>query len=204
VWEGQAPERVEFIQNVLAGEKGDLDARAAVDRALKENPDLASYFDVALQSTVDFKRLCSAGRWFGEMAIGHRMEAMQAELLGDYPTILERMLVEQICRAWLTKMYIDQRYLQLVEAGLDLATAHSFERIVNSVQRRLLEVIKALAQVRRLQLPTVGQVNIGANQLNVATPGQEHLRDRELHSPGDRYQERIRRPKRNPGPTRRR
>ena len=93
---------------------------------------------------------------------------MRRELNGLAPRPLERLLVARIATNWLTLQYAEALYAQRMKDGnlpLDVST-HQQERIDRS-QRRYLAAIRALAHLRRLQVPAV-QVNVAEKQINVA------------------------------------
>ena len=55
---------------------------------------------------------------------------------------------------------------------LGLQWAEFYQRRIDRAQKRFLSAIKALALVRRLQLPAV-QVNIGEKQMNIVAQGRQ-------------------------------
>ena len=96
-----------------------------------------------------------------------------AAVAGVNPSGLETLLSERValCRVSLF-MAENTRNLVLKREGANEATARYYNDLLDREHRRYLAAIKALAQVRRLQLPAVtvaasGQVNIGTQQLNV-------------------------------------
>jgi len=86
----------------------------------------------------------------------------------DNPSAIERLLVERICMTWLALQAAEQGYLRKLDEGLSFAGVDFYDRHPNAANRRHLAAIRSLAQVRRLQLPPVGQLNIGAQQVSVA------------------------------------
>ena len=100
-------------------------------------------------------------------AIVRRLDALRRELAGPIPTPLERLLVDRVVVGWLAAAVAEGAYHQALERGVGHADDEFHQRRVERAQRRYLAAAKALAQVRRLQLPAV-QVNIGDKQVNVA------------------------------------
>jgi len=96
------------------------------------------------------------------------LDRLAAELAGERPTPLERLLAERAALCWLDATTLD--VLHASTAGLSLAQAEHAGRARDRAHRRFLAAAKALAQVRKLGLPAV-QINIGRNQLNVAGGG---------------------------------
>ena len=100
-----------------------------------------------------------------------RLELIEAELgYGDAPAI-ERLLIEQVGTCWL-QLHLAEAInstLALEEAGI--SQSEFLEKRLTGAQGRYLKAIETLARVRRLLRPGVVQVNIGAQQLNVAGGG---------------------------------
>lgn len=104
---------------------------------------------------------------YAREAIQRQARAMRAELGGDQPSPLERLLVDRIVLCWLSAHYAEIIYAQNMKE-LSLAGTESHQKRIDRAHRRYLGAITALAQVRRLQLPTM-QVNIAEQQVNVAS-----------------------------------
>lgn len=85
---------------------------------------------------------------------------------GEDATPLETALAERIAACWLYLHYVEAKYLEAL-GTLTWERDEWHRKRVDQAERRYLRAIKALAQVRRLALPTV-QVNIGDQQINVA------------------------------------
>ena len=94
-----------------------------------------------------------------------QMKALHVRLAGKSPSPLETLLVERIVTCWLHLHYYETLAAQsLKDQSLRQSEAHG--KRIEQAHRRYLSAIKALAQVRRLELPAV-QVNIGQHQ-NIA------------------------------------
>jgi hypothetical protein len=95
-----------------------------------------------------------------------RLKLLRKELAGPNPTPLETLLVERIAWCWFSVNLIE---LTLAQRGAEMTlTLHEHhQKRLDQAHKRYMGAIKALAQVRRLQLPMV-QVNVGHNQVNVA------------------------------------
>ncbi|MBF0503311.1 MAG: hypothetical protein HQM09_24535 [Candidatus Riflebacteria bacterium] len=95
-----------------------------------------------------------------ELAIDQKLSDLRRDLGPKTP--LEQLLVERILVT-----YIETNYLDKIIAMLNWTQRESdiYLKRQNAAHRRHLTAVKALAQVRRLQLPVV-QVNIGENQIN--------------------------------------
>jgi len=94
-----------------------------------------------------------------------RLKLMRRELAGDNPTPLEKLLAQRIALCWL---HVHLCEINLAQKGREysIAQATYHQKRLDSAHKRYLGAIKALAQVRKLQLPNV-QVNIGEKQVNI-------------------------------------
>jgi hypothetical protein len=96
-------------------------------------------------------------------------EQMRDTVAGPNPTPLESLLAERIAFCYLHVQYAEVVYQGTLQQG---ATSHDqapFLDRIDGAQRRYLAAIKMLAQVRRIQIPTLQmQVNIGDKQINRA------------------------------------
>jgi|SoiMethySBSTD1v2_1073268.scaffolds.fasta_scaffold1371116_1 hypothetical protein len=136
------------------------------------------------------KRASGEKALFTQELFRRQCQALTRDLMGPDPTPLETLLVDRIVLTWLHLHYVENIYVQSMhELSITQATFH--QRRLSLAQSRYLAAIRTLAQVRRLQVPTV-QMNIAEQQLNVAAimathPHQERAqrtaREREL--PGD-------------------
>jgi len=92
--------------------------------------------------------------------IRQQIETLQEKLgYAEAPTI-ERLLIEQIGTSWL--------YLQMTQLAYTSGNSVGWEKRLTAAQSRYLKAIETLAQVRRRLRPGSVQVNIGAQQVNVA------------------------------------
>jgi hypothetical protein len=103
-----------------------------------------------------------------------RLRELRAELEGRNASILVRLLVTRVIVCWVNLASIEAT----AEHDLSAASERRIEwwqRRIERAQRMYVGAIKALAQVRRLQLPVV-QVNVaaaGGQQINMAAPVQK-------------------------------
>ncbi len=103
---------------------------------------------------------------FSQLCSKRESELLAASLLGPNPSPLERLLAEQVSLNWLA--------LRAAEMNFEVATEMTFrdaywrQSRVDAAHNRLMASIRTLAQVRKLQIPNLLQVNIGERQVNVA------------------------------------
>lgn len=128
------------------------------------------------------------------------LAAMRAELEGQAPSALERLLVERVVACWLDLQVLELQHAARA-AELSPAAVLLLDRRRTSANRRYLAALKTLASVRKLGLPTTAiQVNVGlvAEQTGppaIAATTVEALPARELDAqPGHSF-----RPRKGPG-----
>lgn len=92
---------------------------------------------------------------------------LRKKLEGSEPTPLERLLIDRIVLAWLQANYFDLREAMAID-DKHSSVAHLALGVKRQdrAHRRYLYALRQLAEVRRLQTPSV-QVNVAQQQLNV-------------------------------------
>jgi hypothetical protein len=101
-------------------------------------------------------------------AVTRKLELMRAELLGDNPTPVERLLVERVVACWLQVQDAELRYAQ-GQADLTMKQGDYYQRRMDAANRRFLAAVKALALIRKLAVPAL-QINVAKKQVNVVAP----------------------------------
>ena len=97
-----------------------------------------------------------------------KLVVLADEVAGPNPTALERLLADQIVLCWQHLRYVEVQWAQARD--YTFREGEYYQRCLDRAQRRYLNAIKTLAQVRKLGLPAL-QVNIaaeGGKQVNVA------------------------------------
>ena len=97
-----------------------------------------------------------------------KLGRLRADLLGENPTAVERLLVERIAACWLQVQHAELRYVNHLK-DMTMPQGDYHQRRMDATHRRFLSAVKALALVRKLALPAL-QVNIARRQVNVVTP----------------------------------
>jgi hypothetical protein len=164
---GGRPTAAELAPLVERAGKGDDAATKELLRVLEDDPDRLirlghGKMDESIEAVwvyCNFKK-----NPLRRQAVLARMEQLRVELAGPHPSPLERLLVERVVMCWF-KMQV----YELVEAAPDTFGVEQWQRRTERAQRSYLAAIKALAQVRQLELPAT-QVNVamaGGQQVNV-------------------------------------
>ena len=161
-------EKLEVMRSLVtrAGE-GDSRALAELRAKLASAPAAWQLFgNLASQAQHAWIRISAGSNPFMEEAIHQTSVALRTELLGAAPSPLERLLVERIVACWLQVQYADRQAATFEQTGGRFAQGEYWQRQQDRTHHRYLSAIRALAQVRRLLIPTM-QVNIAEQQLNV-------------------------------------
>ena len=99
-------------------------------------------------------------------AIPRVLEQMRAELGGEAPTPLERMLVERVVATWLQVQCYETLYAQNA-TKMTMAWGEHHQRRIDRAHNRHLSAIRTLAQIRRTGHAV--QINIAEKQINTAS-----------------------------------
>jgi hypothetical protein len=125
--------------------------------AVREAADLAR---LAMAAAID----SAAGKdAFFAASLRRRVEKLQRELVGADPSPLERLLAERVAVCWIQVHQLE--LLATDAARRQVPTLEAVERRRDRAHRRYLQSLKSLAQIRRLALPALVQVNIGQQQV---------------------------------------
>lgn len=150
--------------------KGDREAANALLRVLEGDPDRLirlghGNLDVLAEECLSMREL--GDNLIARDAIEARLKRLRAELAGPAPTPLERLLVDRVAMTWFQLQMLE---LVTPTSGKSDGWALRIDRRRDQAHRRFLSSLKALAQVRRLELPAL-QVNVamaGGQQVNLA------------------------------------
>ena len=149
---GPRQEEDELARLVARAERGDLTVLPALREALSSHPHVwQEYGDVSLQAEGALVR-AAAGRnlLLGESLL-FKLRELKAELGGESPSPLERLLVERVSASWLQTAYFDGLLAQAAGAGE--ARLKVLRQQQDAAHRRHLAGIKQLALVRKLLRP---------------------------------------------------
>jgi hypothetical protein len=152
---------------MVRAQDGDKSVLPAIRQQLDSRPELwREAGDLATQIQTSLVQATAGENEIVKEAIHRRLDGLRNELLGEVPGALERLLVERILVCWLQVHHADAA-CGPSRGSLPLSHAEYLQRRLDRAQRRYLAAIRALAVVRRLQVPVV-QVNIADRQVNVA------------------------------------
>lgn len=105
----------------------------------------------------------SIGNTLIEEVTRSAVETLKASLGYDSSPMLERLLIENICVAWVINDQATIAYQHNTGGGKTYKQELHAERRLTSAQRRYLRAIDALGKIRKLKLPSL-QINIASVQ----------------------------------------
>lgn len=145
---------------------GDPGATAALRAVLDGAPELwRGIGDLARQAEGDFLAKATNGNPVLVAALRRGARATRQELLGPSPSPLERLLVDRIVVCWLYLAYVEALFHQ--DPNTSWGQDEQHQKRVDRAQRRYLGAVKALATVRKLEVPAL-QLNVADKQINLA------------------------------------
>ena len=155
-------ELTEFLQKASSWDRSVL---PELRRLLDQGPELRQLFgDLGNRAKTAWIDLAAGDNLLRREALTRQVAALEREIAGPSPSVLERLLAERIVVCWLELNCLDPA---LRGGEMPLRQAEFYDRRRDRAHRRYLSSIRNLATVRRLVIPSL-QVNIGAKQVNVA------------------------------------
>lgn len=109
--------------------------------------------DLGHEATLQLlSRLASKDPVWKASLVEHLKELM-AELLGEDPSVLEKLLVRRVVSGWIAVHMLEVEYASVSpDRPIKL---ESLDKAISRAQRRYTEAIHELASVRRLQAPKI-------------------------------------------------
>lgn len=143
----------QLCEYVRAANHGDKTALAELRKALSGNEAdalIASVGDLAYQA--EAAALRQLGDQDGARAVvKEKLARMRRELAQGGATAIERMLIERVVQTWLQLQLLEMLESQTINQPLELEQYR--EGKIARSERRHLNAIKMLAQVRKMALP---------------------------------------------------
>ena len=156
-------ELTEFLKKASSGDRSVL---PELRRLLDQSPEFRQLFgDLGHRATTAWIDVAAGENLLRRGALTRQVAALEREIGGPSPSVLERLLAERVAVCWLELNCLDPAVSEKKEIPLNLA--EFYDRRLDRAHRRYLSAIRSLATVRRLVIPSL-QVNIGAQQVNVA------------------------------------
>ena len=154
-------------------EAGDKKAREELRRAVaRSSPEvIAEASGIARRAEWMLVKTISAGDALMQEALVARMEHMRAEIAGEDPTPLERLLVWRVVTGWLLVEVLEALIAGQYRVGRkESRVAPDYiiqqSRILESATRRYLAAVRELARVRKLRANSKPPVRVNT-QVNI-------------------------------------
>ena len=144
--------QADLAQLLKRAEAGDRSVLPQLQRALDGNADLwRGYGDLAAHAEASLAMLAAGPNLLLAESLRRKLAELKAELGGESPSPLEKLLAERISTSWLQVTYFDGLVAQAGGAGE--ARLKVLRQMQDGAHRRHLAGIKQLAVVRRLLRP---------------------------------------------------
>jgi hypothetical protein len=154
--------------------KGDKTVLPELRRLLDAEPWLWQQAgDLSVQAERSWISMVAGENLVASESAPRKMDALRRELAGPNPSVLERLLVDRVVLCWFQVNYCETLFAQWAK-DLTIPQADYHQRRLDRAHGRYLLAIRTLACVRRLLVAPV-QVNIGAQQVNVANANESGL-----------------------------
>jgi hypothetical protein len=149
-------------------DQGNATALAHVKSAYKAAPSIVPTGSLLQQNAerAILASLLQERQPYARMMIERELEEMRTELAGEYPSALERLLVDRVVLCWLDATIADTVTATRLSDNVSLAQGQYYAQRSERAQRNFLRAVRTLAMVRRLGAPVL-QLNVGAQQVNV-------------------------------------
>jgi len=148
-------------------------SREALKRLLETEPALAERVlasGIAGQAQGVALQAATAKNALLEEIVPRELAALRKKLARPGDGALEELLIERVLVAWMVLNTAEHRRANLWCAdSVPNERAEFWDRRVTRLNSDFLRACRTLATVRRLLVPTIRQLNIGQQQVNVAT-----------------------------------
>jgi hypothetical protein len=145
---------------------GDKSALPAVRELLKDPEQIDALGGNLARNAMDvLVRKYAGTNLLARESVTRKLDRMRAELGGENPSALEKLLVERVVATWLHLTHLEAIYAGKDSMSLELGGY--YQKALNAASRRHLSAIKTLAVVRKLALPAL-QINVARRQVNIA------------------------------------
>lgn len=157
----------EAIELFAKARGGDADAQARVYSLIRERKWQEWIGHLGRQATAQIIAKAGGGDPVWQAGLTMKADALRDDLLGDSPTILEKLLVRRVVNSWIATHALELE-LTLRPPAEARDRAH-LDRALSRAQRRLTEAVRALARIRKLAIPAP-QFNFAKKQVNILAP----------------------------------
>jgi hypothetical protein len=159
----------QFLHLVEQANRGEESAMPNLVRMLDAVPALAQQLGDMTSITRGVGAADGGDQLAMAEAIRLESETLWAELAQSTDGPLERLLIDRLVTCPLHLEYAEAAYARQVH-GQDVEWTDAYQRRIDRTQRRYLQSIRTLAQIRRLAVPAI-QVNVAETRVNQVNSG---------------------------------
>ncbi len=159
---------------VMAAAANKPGSREPLRELLRSDPELAERtlaFGIATKAEMAALQAAGAGNALLAELLPRELDALRKRLARPTDGALEELLIERVSLAWLVATAAELRRADMWCAdSVSHERAAFWDRRVTRLSGDFLRACRTLATVRRLLVPSIRQLNIGQQQVNLA-PG---------------------------------
>ena len=150
-------------------------SHAALCQLFDQYPELARVAgEIAERAEDSILETATGGNVLVKESMRRRLVVMRADLAMPSDGVLERLLVDRVALCWLALNSAEQLRADKWRPSISTEAADFWDRHISRLSGDFLKACKALGLVRRLLRPTVAQMNIAEQQVNIlSTPRAE-------------------------------
>jgi hypothetical protein len=165
-------EGVDLLALLEASTAGDTVAQKRATAFMRGHPQIA---ELLVAHAADLRTTwlsLSARSPISRVALQTRADAIGRDLATGTPSPLQELVIERVILCWLQLYLAEIRCVDGLKSNAAPHQTEFYDRMADRAHRRYLAAIRSLAQVRRLELPVLTQLNVATSQVNIATTGQ--------------------------------
>jgi hypothetical protein len=145
----EPPVAVELRALVQSAQAGEASALPRIRQILDEHPEVWRYVgDLAALAERAWIAVLAADHSVAVEAMRRTVAEMKADLAGDNPSRMERLLVDQVVACWLEAKYLEGVSADPGRGSLDQSAFHL--KRLESAQHRYLSALRMLTELRAL------------------------------------------------------
>jgi hypothetical protein len=163
-----AQDGVDIVGLLMLAAAGDKEATVEAGAYLRTRPNVADLVSAHSTSTEDMWLDHATAHPVTRSLLRRSAERMRMELTGRGASVTEKLLIDRVVLCWLQLQAADMNHVHKMSHGAPPQQVEHYDKFISRAQRRYLDAVKVLAQVRRLLVPAIAQVNVSQHQINVA------------------------------------
>ncbi len=153
----------EAVEVFAKARAGDASAQARLRQLIRERDWVNWLGDLGRQATRELIHKAAAGDRVWKAGITEKANTLRDELLGEKPSVLEKLLVRRVVNGWIAVHALE---LELtLRPPVNARDRAHLDAALTRAQKRFTEALRELARVRRLQAPRIlAQLNLATTQ----------------------------------------